>query len=230
MGELSHFFPLTVFKATLGLGEAYRNALYDRIMLDVRSTNPDPTERYAWTGDVNGFEFLHRDELFAELFHKTHREVLNYLDMMGVDKDILDLYFTRSWAAVSSARQDIHPHQHLQSHLSVVYYLRAPERSGNLVLTPLPRNNQNEFIPGLLERQNFELGVLTASLALTPAVTVEVENDTLLIFPSKTRHGTERNESGQERVSIASDILAVLKHPHGREFMLPPVDMWKNFG
>lgn len=230
MGELSHFFPLSVYKATLGLDNAYRDALFERIMADVRSTGHDEGERYSWTGDVNGFEFLHRDEIFAELYRKIHAELLAYLDAMRVKKGLLDLYFTRSWAAVSTGRQEVNTHQHLQSHLSAVYYLRVPEGSGNLIFNPFARENQNEFIPGLLQKQNFELGVIAPSIALTPAITVEVEDDTLLIFPSKTRHGTERNQSGRARVSIASDIVAVLKNPHGHEFMLPPLEMWKRFG
>ena len=229
MAEISHYFPLSVYRASLGLEPSYREQLAALIVEDAAKSGYDRAAPSAWTGDVNGFEFLHTSPPFEPLFRAMSRHIEAYREAYQIRAGLLDFYFTRSWATVSSTSQLINLHQHMQSHISAVYYLKTPQGAGKFVLEPFTRDNPNEFIPGLLHKENFLDNTITPSLLLAPGAAIPVEDDTLLLFPSKTRHGTEKSAASEERISIAADILAVLRKSHGREYFLPPLERWRKF-
>ncbi len=230
MVEMSHFFPLSVYKTKLGLEKSYREQIIHEIQSDFKSNKQDPANKNnAWTGDLHGFEFLHSRDLFEGLFREITKNIENYCRSLNVSENVFDFYYTRSWATVASGQQDIEMHEHMQSHISAVYYPNVPENSGRLLLEPPGGSNQNEFIPGLLRSRNFHDGLIETSLFLSPGHSINVETDDVLIFPSKTRHGTEQNKSQESRISIAADIVAVLKDSGSREFFFPPLDKWRKF-
>ena len=230
MAELTHFFPLTTYKAKLGLEESYRSELIDDIEKDYESKKVDyKSNETAWTGDVKGFEFLHSRQLFENLFREVTKHVDEYHQKLGISKNTFDFYYTRTWATVTYDLQDIPLHHHKQSHITAVYYLKVPEGAGKLILEPYWSFVQNECIPGLLEKQNFEDGIVKPSPYLSPGSGIDVETDDILIFPSKTSHGTAKSTSQESRMSISADIIAVLKDSNNREFFLPPIDKWKKF-
>ena len=230
MEELSHFFPLSVYKTKLGLGKSYREQLIHEVKNDFSSKNFDhKNNKNAWTGDLYGFEFLHERNLFEDLFRDISKYVEFYCRKLNISENIFDFYYTRSWATVAYEQQDIEMHQHMQSHISAVYYLNVPKDSGNLLLEPFRGDNQNEFIPGLLRSRNFRDGLIKTSLYLSPGASINVETDDIIIFPSKTRHGTEKSKCQESRMSISADIVAVLKDSGSREFFFPPLDKWQKF-
>jgi len=230
MAELSHFFPLTVYKTKLGLEEPYRDDLLHSIKKDYENNDVGhKNSKNTWTGDVNNFEYLHSRKLFETLFKKISTHIEEYSNSLNISDNMFDYYYTRSWATVAYQQQDIELHQHMQSHISAVYYLSVPINSGNLVLEPFTRENQNEFIPGLLRKKNFIDGLIEPSLYLSPGASIDVKTDDIIIFPSKTRHGTEKSKSEESRISIAADIVAVLKDSSSKEFFFPPLNMWRKF-
>ena len=230
MAELSHFFPLTTYKAKLGLEESYRTQLIENIEQDYE--NKDSTDKNkdtAWTGDVSGFEFLHSRKLFEKLFIEITKHVEEYQRTLKISENIFDYYCTRTWATVTNNQQNIPFHHHRQSHITAVYYLKFPKDSGGLIFEPYWSHFQNECIPGLLEKQNFENGTIEPSMYLSPGAGISIEPDDILIFPSKTSHGTAKSKSKERRISISADILAVLKDSKNMEFFLPPLNTWKKF-
>lgn len=230
MAEVTHFFPLTTYKAKVGLDESYRAQLIEEVEKDYEGTNFDPkSHETAWTGDVRGFEFLHSRELFEELFRNISKHVNEYYKILHVSGDVFDFYYTRTWATVTHDQQDIPPHLHKQSHVTAVYYLKFPSEAGKLIFEPDWDHVQNESIPGLLSNQNVQSGIVQPSMFLSPAASIDIDTDDVVIFPSKTSHGTARSRSQERRISISADIVAVLKESSHREFFLPPLDKWKKF-
>ena len=49
----------------------------------------------------------------------------------------------------------------------------------------------------------------------------DLEQDTIIIFPSKTPHATVRNTSGLPRISISGDVSLMLKESKGFEHLMP---------
>lgn len=230
VADLSNFFPLTAYKSKLGLAESYRVELLKEITKDYKKENIDHKKNEtAWTGDVSGFEFLHVRKSFENLFKEISNQVETYRETLKVADNVFDFYYTRSWATVTTNQQDIQFHKHLQSHITAVYYLKVPKDSGDIILEPFLGYNQNEFIPGLLQKKSFTDGTLEPSLYLSPGAGINVETDDILIFPSKTSHGTVKSKAQESRISISADIVAVLKDSNSKEYFLPPLDMWRKF-
>ena len=55
---------------------------------------------------------------------------------------------------------------------------------------------------------------------------VNVEEDDIVIFPSKTIHSTQPTQNNDERISISADIVCVAKDSNLLEMGMPPLDEW----
>lgn len=227
MATILNCFPLTVFKDQLGLDPAYRREIGEAVIAAYQSgPKAGVTKTSAWTGDRNGREFLHLEPAMAPMFRAVHARLVDYLRVLKLNPAKLDLHFTRSWGTVSQPGQSIRRHRHNQSHISVVYYPVKDAGTGNLVFH-LP-DPLNEFSPGLFEQHSRTMGLITESTVLnSEMVDLPVEADDIVIFPSKTYHGTEPNETMGTRISIAIDVVITLKDSGGVEYLMPPTEKWR---
>lgn len=228
MPEILNFFPLTVYVNQLGFSANERKEMVRLIVGDAEGNTPKTKSKTsAWTGDVNGFAFLHERPEFEKLFTAIDQNLNQYLEELGAVSKLVDFYFTRSWGIVQKKGEKVAFHTHMQSHISAVYYPVVPENSGMLMFDMNP--NSNEFIPGLIRPQHVEKGYIRPSPLLAQNMNIGVREDMLVIFPSKTNHATQANTTGQTRVSISSDIVCTVKDPAGHEFFLPPLERWRKF-
>ena len=89
-------FPLTIVKDQISLDESYRDHLIKRI-LAMRAQAPEAKAGASWTGDVHGFEFLHKEPEFDVLSEKLAEAARTYMRTLSVNPDRFIIYFTRSW-------------------------------------------------------------------------------------------------------------------------------------
>ena len=227
-------FPLSVFCMQLGPPPYAGAAAADKDQLvqhalSMRNQSAPPSSAHAaWTGDVRGYEFIHDDPLFENLFSEIAKGVDAYFDALGLDRGQFNLYFTRSWVAVAHAGERISRHAHLQSHLSIAYYLTKPEQGGRIVL--LDPSPPNQFAPGLFEPREEDLFIGPRNAANSNHLVVDVEEGDLVIFPSQMQHATEPHTATEPRITIVSDVLVTLSDSSGKEFMLPDPSHWKKMG
>ena len=87
---------------------------------------------------------------------------------------------------------------------------------------------RNEVIPGLFgsltafKRKILkELNVLNAS-----QYTINVKEDDIILFPSKTPHATQPTNTNDERISISADIVCIAKSSEILEHLTPPFENW----
>ena len=226
-----NIFPLTIFCAPIGFPcqendpDKSRLQLIQQILAMRDQSEPPTSEIAAWTGDVRGHEFLHNNPAFSPLFEAFENSVELYLQQMGLDASQLNLYFTRSWAVVAGAGERVNRHAHLQSHLSLVYYLQKPATGGRIAfLHPSP---PNEFVPGLFETKMASLFTGLRNETNSNNMIVDVTEGDVVIFPSRTEHTTESHQSTEPRISISSDIVITLKDSTKQEFLLPNLEHWK---
>ena len=224
-------FPLTVFCLPLGFPPAIdnapdmRKAWIDRILQIRRDSASPQSPISAWTGDVQGHAFLHEDPLFTPLFANIARGLSAYINEMGIDSSQFDLYVTRSWGVVAEKNERVNRHAHLQSHLSIAYYLQKPSAGGRLAF--LKSDAPNEFLPGLFESKMASLFKGPRSGTNSSTTLVDIEEGDLVIFPSKTVHATEPHQSDTPRISISADVIVTLKNSTRHEFALPSLSHWK---
>ena len=225
MPKIINAFPLTVFQDSVTMDPAYRAELCQAI-LAMESQKIQQTPGSSWTGDTNGREFLHNDPRFDKLFASFSEPLARYLEMLRIDLDKITLYYTRSWGTVSVRGQAIQPHNHVQAHLSLVYYLQKPADSSGISFTE--NDVPNQFAPNLFRESMLEAGVLKEIQQLNArTINLNPGQDDLLIFPSKAFHTVTPNSSTTPRISIAVDLLTTVKDPTGLEYVLPEPDTWK---
>ena len=228
--EILRIFPLTIYRAQIGLSEDERNELikevYDQKKKSKNLSYKDKTS--AWTGDTQGFEFLYLNKRFAKLFGLISLSIRKYTEQIGINNDKIDFYYQRAWATISKNRENIKLHKHNQSHISFAYYLKKNKDDGNLNFHN--GSMQNEIAPAIFLNQNDkQQDIYKNKYDNARIVTAFSEADELIIFPSKTAHSTTPNKSTDERISISADVSIIAKNSENIEHLLTPVDKWQKF-
>ncbi|MDA8537384.1 2OG-Fe(II) oxygenase family protein [Candidatus Pelagibacter bacterium] len=231
MQKIFNFFPLSIYKSTISIPQAEKDNMVNEILkMENNSKNYDyKTNDSAWTGDTQGHEFLHENKEFNKLFLEIEKNIKEYLENFSIDHTQLDLYFQRSWATISRKNENIANHRHAQSHLSFAYYLKKNKDDSKISF--FDHSRHNEFIPGFLDSLSVQKKNLIKSRNVlnSPTILFDTKEDDIVIFPSKTLHGTQRGVLNNERISVSADIMIVAKNSENLEHLVTPIDKWKIF-
>lgn len=228
MANTINAFPLTVFHDSVSLDAPDRARMVEAI-LGMESQTIQKTRGSTWTGDTNGFEFLHQDARFQSLFGRFAAPLHRYLETLRIDHEKVILYYTRSWGTISRRGEATHPHNHSQSHISLVYYLQKPADSSGISF--INHDAPNQFAPNIFNEHMLKCGILKEIQQLNArTVYLNPKEDDVLVFPSKAVHAIVPNGSAQPRISIAVDILLTVKDSTGLEYVLPNLETWKAVG
>jgi len=226
MANLLHLFPLTVFQSSVSVAPAEREEMVQAIVEMSRVRAAQKAPGVAWTGDLNGYGMLHNDPRFAALFASFQRPLYEYLELLRISQERVRLYFTRSWPTLSTRGDSTQAHEHMQSHISLVYYLKKPADSSGI--TFVEKDAPNQFAPNLFSNTHLKAGVLKEIQELNAQkIFVQPSEDDVLIFPSKALHEIPTNPSNDLRVSIACDIVATVRDSAGLEYLLPDPGTWR---
>ena len=223
-----NLFPLTILKDKIQMIENDKILMIEEIRnMKKNSKNIKfQTATNAWTGDTQGFEFIHKNQKFKKLFDEIIKKVWDYLNCVEIDNKLMDIYVQRSWATISVGNERIKKHRHFQSHISFAYYLKKNDKDSNLVV--FDESYKNEIMPGIFRSETaLQKGLVKKMnpFNVTQAI-VNVEEDDIVIFPSKTIHSTQPTQNNDERISISADIVCVAKDSNLLEMGMPPLDEW----
>ena len=221
--NIVNLFPLSVYISDV----AEHLTLKERFSTKIKALPPyQPHSRYAWTGDVKGYGFIHLDEEYKPWLDAMLPHIHRYLELLRLRTEYLDIYFQRSWPVVTRRNQEIGNHNHENAHISLVYYLKKPERAGGLRL--FMQNPPNEIVPSLFGSSVAVQPFFTERTAFnSDHVDLDLDEGQVLIFPSKTRHQTITSESDEERISLVADIAVMLNEESECEKFMPAFSMWK---
>lgn len=222
------WFPLAIYHADLPESSVH-NALLLPAIHGLRANSPAKrtNDRSAWTGDLHAVEKLHFNPDFAWITNQVQVHVLIYLQSLGLDPKIFDIYIQRAWPVISTKGQIVERHTHSTAHVSAVYYVSSPggEKAGQIRFFNDARFN--ELARGLTTPFSAALAVPNA-FNYQSAMYEPVERR-LLIFPAKLPHDVEPNKSEHERVSLSFDIVLTSRPELGPglyEFLMPPPSQW----
>ena len=226
--NIINLFPLTIIKDKIKIDDDEKNLMLNEIRnMKKNSKNISfQTATNAWTGDTQGFEFIHKSKNFEKLFLEIKKRVLEYLKCIEIDDKLIDIYIQRSWATISESNERIKKHRHFQSHISFAYYLKKNKNDENLII--FDENYKNEVMPGIFRSETaLQKGIVKKmnQFNVTQAI-INVEENDIIIFPSKTIHSTQASQSNDERISISADIIFVAKESKLLEMGLPPLNEW----
>ena len=226
--KIFNLFPLTVLQNKITLEDEERNILINEIKKMRDEQIEEKKSNYAWTGDTKGHEFLFSNNLFNNLSKKISNVILDYLKTLAINTKYLDIYYQRSWATFTDNEQSINFHTHSQSNISFAYYLLKPPNSGGIIF----RSNelQNEIAKNIFTNSKLEKSLIDkANPYNSDRSMFDLDQDSIIVFPSKTPHATVPNKSGLPRISISGDISIMLKDSKGFEHLMPNFSNWKKF-
>ena len=228
--KIFNFFPLTILKSTIDLSNDQKKKMINEVFeMEKKSKNKEYKEQTSsWTGDTQGFEYIHNNPLFDFFFTEVKKKLIEYLDALSVDYRKLDIFIQRSWATISRDKENIALHKHLQSHLSFAYYLKKVDTDANLLIVDEVKHN--EFLPGLfLSPSSLKKKIINKrNIANTSAIVFDAKENDIVIFPSKTSHQTQPNVQNDERISLSADIFITSKDSQNMEHLVSPFKNWKN--
>ena len=230
MSQIYNFFPLSIYRAKIKLSEKNKKEMIEEIIKMKKDSDKGlKPNQNAWTGDTHGHEHLYKNEKFKLFYEEVEKHVVKYMDHFDLDVSKLEFYFQRSWATVSNSKEHISPHDHSQSNLSFAYYLKKQPGDSQLVL--IDTSKHNEFIPQLFTSPSVNRSKIfkKRTITNTPRINIETKENDIIIFPSKTLHGTEKNINNNERISISADISVLAKESKNLEHLTPPFSEWKKF-
>ena len=87
---------------------------------------------------------------------------------------------------------------------------------------------KNEVMPGIFRSDTaLKKGIVKKmnQFNVTQAI-VNIEENDIVIFPSKTIHSTQPSFNNNERISISADIACVAKDSKLLEMGMPPLKEW----
>lgn len=140
-----------------------------------------------------------RDD-FEDLMKIILDNVLEVADFLKWDLEQASLNINNCWAMVNGKFASNSVHDHPNSLLSGVYYVKSPQDCGGLSFRD-PRVGAHRLLPPYLEFNSWTM----------PSVTYKFVEGTMIIFPSWLMHGVEPNLSDEERVSISFNIGVKLR-------------------
>ncbi|WP_428079109.1 putative 2OG-Fe(II) oxygenase [Candidatus Pelagibacter sp.] len=227
--KVHNFFPLSILQDQINLTDEEKTILINDIrVMEQNSQNSNyKIKQASWTGDTQGYEYIYNNPNFDKLFSEIKKKIDNYLDFLKIDKDQIEIYIQRSWATISKNDEVISKHQHLQSHLSFAYYLQKNQKDSNFVI--YDDEKKNEFIPGLFGSKTLFQKKLIKEISFSTAtrITLNVNENDIIIFPSKTSHSTEQIKFNNERISISGDVVFLAKNSNLIEHLTPNFNNWK---
>ena len=226
--KVLNLFPSSIIQDKILINQANKKEMIEEIkvmLLNSKNIN-DKSTLDSWTGDTQGFEYLFKNKKFSFLFQEIKKKLVKYINHLGIDDNKIDIYMTRSWATISNGKEKILRHKHKQSHISFAYYLKKNLDDSNIIF--YDEHFQNEIIPGLFTNRTMRAGGVLKEINLFNAASIDVkiEEDDILVFPSKSLHGTQQNRSNSERISISGDVVCVAKDSELIENMMPPLEKW----
>jgi uncharacterized protein (TIGR02466 family) len=227
--KVHNFFPLSILQDQIKLTDKEKINLIDDIrIMKNNSQNLDYQKSDAsWTGDTQGYEYIFNNSKFDNLFLEIKKKIVIYLDFLKIDRNQIEIYIQRAWATISVDSEVISKHQHLQSHLSFAYYLKKNERDSNFII--YDDDKKNEFIPGLFGSKTLMQKKLMKEISFATAtrIALDVKENDIVIFPSKTSHSTDQIKTNAERISISGDVVFLAKNTNQIEHLMPNFENWK---
>lgn len=189
MAELNLWFPVSIYTEKNVLTQEEHQHLInhvDKIKKDIPSGGKD------WFGSIyTSFETydIRQDIEFNNLLHNINLHVQDYAKMHN---SVYNYQCQQAWFNESVGNQFQEFHTHASNVISAVYYLRAPEGSGDIVFKD-PKQPDMNPLKNITELNDLNF----ASTSFEP-----IENS-LIIFRSYLPHMVKPGKNKIGRISVA---------------------------
>lgn len=164
-----------------------------KISLDAHQSN--------YTSDTNGYtsfytgSLLHNEEFVPLQKYLDSAIKLSLKEKENTDK--FDLQWMDFWYTIYGTGENVEEHFHPNCIISGVYYLKCPEKCGDIIFLDNNYNYKN-YCVNISPLKTF---TYPRSFNVTP------EEGMILLFPSWLTHKTEYNQSEKDRIMFAFNLV-----------------------
>ena len=208
---IEYWFPTSFYYQDLKPPVNVRKEMYDYIkQYEENWICPDCNDpkcdrkRDNYTGDTSGDYNIANKKPFYWLNSQVKEHCKIYLhEAYGVDTNKIDLFVSKSWPVVCKDGGAVANHNHVNSHLSIVYYLQYDSNGeGGDLKIHMPWGNPLGYLPISAYVNDDD-----RSDAAQESIDYEPIENRLLIFPSSLHHEVEPYKGEVPRYSVTYDIL-----------------------
>lgn len=196
-GSIDFWFPTVIYKELCSdIDNQHLENLAYQLYDQYYSTDTVMDWRCNTFNTLNFCDLLtDKSKLGYSFLDKTIEKVYKFAQSFGVTVPVEYLQIKDCWFNISKPGNYQEYHQHPLSHFSLVYYVKVPPKSGNIVFRSAESFTDMHCLP--LENTN-ELSHKTCSYV--PAESM------MLIFRSNLIHMVELNQSNDDRITIAMNF------------------------
>ena len=192
-GSRNDWFPTSVWHFSLENYQQLNPPLLETIYAEERRDSQG--EKWSNILGWHSKDMLHERDSFDNLIQIINQNVLEVATFLQWDLQKFSLKITTCWAIINRKLASNSVHNHPNSILSGVYYLKTPENCGGIFFSD-PRPASQMIIQPSIEFNLWNF----------PKITYKARAGTMLIFPSWLLHGVEMNMSDEDRVCISFNI------------------------
>ena len=192
-GSRNDWFPTSVWHFSLENYQQLNSPLLQTIYAEERRDSQG--EKWSNILGWHSGDRLHEMDSFDNLTQIINQNVLEVATFLQWDLQKFSLKITTCWAIINRKLASNSVHNHPNSILSGVYYLKTPENCGGIFFSD-PRPASQMIVPPSVEFNLWNF----------PKITYKAREGTMLIFPSWLLHGVEMNMSDEDRICISFNI------------------------
>jgi len=135
--NIEYLFPTVVARKELLISKKYNDSLIDRALEIYNKDNSFSNIPFGNTKHTKNIFDIANDEIFFPLLDEIHKQIHEFAKIFGCKEEY---NYLNSWLNFSDKDSYQEYHNHPNSTLSCVYYLKFPQGSANLIFKS-PKNS-----------------------------------------------------------------------------------------
>lgn len=195
--EVNLFFPTVVQTVEIAEAEQLKKDVTKGIET-IRASEPNSIPD-SWSCDlyttIGAPTTLFQHKEFSGLGKIIMREANNFANTLELDTEKHPLRVTECWVNIYGEGHAQEVHQHANSVISGIYYVKAPEGSGELLF-------HSPYHDTMLDPPT-----LRASEINIPMVSFIPKEGMMVLFRSYVKHSVRPTKGNAERISIAFNLI-----------------------
>jgi hypothetical protein len=218
--KVHEVFPILVAQDTIEIHQEFKDKYFE----ELKSLWFNGYENE--TPENSGRSSLHLNKNYISIFQSLKKSICNYLDLLEVDYEKLNINFTKTWIGYHNKDiPQLKPHIHNGSDISFCYYLSSDDTSDKFCVHSL--DNVNEVSGNIFEPSNKYNLIKKFNKYNCGNYTITPHEGTVIIFPSNLTHSTLKKQNLEDRYVIAGDVKLCLKPEYNLHHQsMPHPNLW----
>lgn len=229
--QIYEIFPTIIYRGEVNCHSEFKEKYLEELCNYWHYSEDLPREELQ-SPENSGRHFLHHKEKYKDFFKSLSDNVRQYLRVLNVDDQLLNVNVTKSWLNIHKEDlPNIKPHIHNCSDISFCYYLNTDNTSDKLCFHQNKNNNEvSEFMFETTRSGKYNLITNYNKYNCNNYVVTPIEG-TIVLFPSSMVHSTmQMQERVERRISICGDVTLTLNESYVKcEYSRVDPSLWRKF-